>query len=723
MSPRTPGQAAQTARPDSEPQPLAAVAQLPAIRGIFGAIALLALLALIFATAPARAGTINVWACHQPDGQTWAPIDRWSSDSSEAGIHTQNLCAAGGAGYLQISVDSGVPHSLHSLGYWKFTAPSDTTAVGFSYQRAVDVKNRSDFAGFFSDRSGFDAANLAESCMGCSLPLAWSGWPLANTPGQIVILEACGGNNGGCDGSSYGWFRISSAQVILEDSSAPTFSTLSGALASGAALRGSAALSVQLADRGVGVYRLHATIDGRSFDDRTLSVNGGKCVEVMAGTRDFNYAVPCPLTFSANTRLDTSTLLDGQHALDVKVEDAAGNTTTVFNDTIATHNAPALLARPEVSGATKIGTELSATTGTWSPTPTGFAYQWMRCPSTATGPADADACVTVAGATRATYVPSSADVYSRVMVRVTAGNASGSDSSVSAPSSLIADAQGRTSAPGPDQGGPRDVVVVPVPPGPGSSSSSTTIISNGSTGTAFPIDGLQNPLAGIGVHVANGTNATENGRVRIAFEIRRRGFRKQVMVVRSTRNRRWVVKGQLTNAQGKPIGGGQLVTAWQLPGRRWAAHTGVKTRADGRFSYVLPKGPSRAVKFVYFAFSDSLAYGESNTVTEKVTTPVKLRVAPRAASNGHSVKFTGAVGTDFIPKAGVLVALEARYPGGAWKQFKLVRTGRGGRFTTTYRFTRTSSPTRYSFRVRVAKQAGYPFEGGTSRTTGVFVTP
>jgi hypothetical protein len=715
-------------RGGSQPQPAGARASMalshflgPAVRA--AAMLLVAVAAMALAAGHSRAATINVWACHQPDGQTVAPTDRWSSSISEAGIHTQNSCGAGGAGYLEISVDAGVPHSLHSNGFWKFTAPSNTTAVGFSYLRSASVQNRSDFAAFRSDLGLYDSPNIAETCMGCSVPWAWTGWPLANKPGQLLLLEACGGNNGGCDGSSWGWYRIASAQVILEDTSAPTFSTLSGALASGASLRGNASLSFQLADAGVGVYKLHATVDGRSFDDRTLDTNGGKCAPVMPGTRNFNYAVPCPLTFSTSTRLDTSTLLDGQHALLVKAEDAAGNTTTVFNDTIETHNAPALVARPEIAGTAKIGTELSATTGSWSPTPTGYAYQWLRCPSTATVPADADACVTIAGATRATYTPVAADIYGRVMVRVTAGNASGSDSSVSAPSALIADTQGRTTPPPADDGGSRDVVIVPVPPGPGSSSSSTTIITNGPSTTAFPIDGLHNPLAGIPGHVPNGTNATENGRVRVAFELRRRGARKQVMVVRSTRNRRWVIKGRLTNAQGKPIGGGQLVTAWQMPGRREAAHTGVKTRADGRFTYVLPKGPSRAVKFVYFAFSDSTAYGESNVVREKVTTPVKLAVAPLAASNGGSVKFTGAVGTDFIPKDGVLVSLEARYPDGGWKQFKLVRTGRGGRFTATYRFTRTSSTTRYAFRARVAKQAGYPFEGGISRTTGVLVSP
>ena len=69
------------------------------------------------------------------------------------------------------------------------------------------------------------------------------------------------------------------------------------------------------------------------------------------------------------------------------------------------------------------------------------------------------------------------------------------------------------------------------------------------------------------------------------------------------------------------------------------------------------------------------------------------------------------------------MTLQARYPGGAWKQFATARTSAGGRFSSTYRFTRTTSSTRYAFRARVAKQTGYPFEGGASRPVEVLVTP
>lgn len=238
----------------------------------------------------------------------------------------------------------------------------------------------------------------------------------------------------------------------------------------------------------------------------------------------------------------------------------------------------------------------------------------------------------------------------------------------------------------------------------------------------FAIDGLRNPIAGPG-HVANGADASENARARIAFEIRRGRTRHNTIVIRSPHNRREVIRGRLLNSAGKPISGGKLVTASQQTGGRWTAKTGVVTTRTGHFVYILPKGPSRRVKFVYFAFSDSTSYSESNPVTQHVRTPVSLRVAPRAARNGRTVRFAGTIARNGLPRTGVLVTLEARYPGSRWKQFKVVRTTRVGSFTATYRFTSTSTRTRYEFRAHVAKQGLYPFDGGLSRTTAVTVQP
>ena len=62
---------------------------------------------------------------------------------------------------------------------------------------------------------------------------------------------------------------------------------------------------------------------------------------------------------------------------------------------------------PKVSGTAKVGYTLTALKGTWSPTPTGYAYQWYRNGSA------------IAGATAATYRPTAADIGRRVTVKVT----------------------------------------------------------------------------------------------------------------------------------------------------------------------------------------------------------------------------------------------------------------------------------------------------------------
>ena len=92
---------------------------------------------------------------------------------------------------------------------------------------------------------------------------------------------------------------------------------------------------------------------------------------------------------------------------------------------------PVNTSPPAVSGTAQEGQQLSASTGTWSGSPTGFAYQWRRCDT------GGGACANVAGATVSTYTPVSADVGSTLRVRVTASNAAGSSSADSAQTAVV----------------------------------------------------------------------------------------------------------------------------------------------------------------------------------------------------------------------------------------------------------------------------------------------
>jgi subtilisin family serine protease len=94
-------------------------------------------------------------------------------------------------------------------------------------------------------------------------------------------------------------------------------------------------------------------------------------------------------------------------------------------------SAPQNTTLPAVTGTAQVGQTLSATDGTWSGSPTSYAYAWLRC-----DPFGA-ACSPVAGATSATYSPSDVDVGAAFRVVVTAANAAGTASATSAATAAV----------------------------------------------------------------------------------------------------------------------------------------------------------------------------------------------------------------------------------------------------------------------------------------------
>jgi len=93
---------------------------------------------------------------------------------------------------------------------------------------------------------------------------------------------------------------------------------------------------------------------------------------------------------------------------------------------------------PTISGTSTEGKTLTATTGSWSGSPTSYAYQWQDCNSSGAG------CVNISGATHSTYKLAASDVGHSVRVAVVATNGGGSTSATSAATGVVA--QGVVSA-------------------------------------------------------------------------------------------------------------------------------------------------------------------------------------------------------------------------------------------------------------------------------------
>jgi hypothetical protein len=97
----------------------------------------------------------------------------------------------------------------------------------------------------------------------------------------------------------------------------------------------------------------------------------------------------------------------------------------------AAPSAPTNTTAPTITGTTTVGQTLSASKGTWSGSPTSYAYQWKRCDSSGAN------CSTISGATSGSYALQSADAGSTLRATVTATNSGGSSSATSTQTTVV----------------------------------------------------------------------------------------------------------------------------------------------------------------------------------------------------------------------------------------------------------------------------------------------
>ncbi len=109
---------------------------------------------------------------------------------------------------------------------------------------------------------------------------------------------------------------------------------------------------------------------------------------------------------------------------------SANDSATVTTGVVAGHP-PINTALPTISGIVAVNAELTADPGSWSNSPTSFAYRWQSCDQ------DGEGCDDIPGATGSTYTPDSGDLHRTIRVRVTALNEDGSATATSAPTEPI----------------------------------------------------------------------------------------------------------------------------------------------------------------------------------------------------------------------------------------------------------------------------------------------
>jgi hypothetical protein len=184
-------------------------------------------------------------------------------------------------------------------------------------------------------------------------------------------------------------------------------------------------------------------ISGQAAQGQTLTVSNGSW---SAGPTSYSYqwqvcassGASCSNVSGATS--SSYTLLSGDvgHTMRavVTAANAGGSTSATSGPSVvigaAPPGAPSNTGVPVVSGSAIQGNLLSSSTGSWTGSPTKYAYQWQDCDSSGSN------CANIAtGASSNTYTVASSDIGRTIRVVVTATNSSGSGSTPSAVTGVV----------------------------------------------------------------------------------------------------------------------------------------------------------------------------------------------------------------------------------------------------------------------------------------------
>jgi hypothetical protein len=231
------------------------------------------------------------------------------------------------------------------------------------------------------------------------------------------------------------------------------------------------------------------------------------------------------------------------------------------------------------------------------------------------------------------------------------------------------------------------------------------------TTTGPPLVGVNGSITG--PHIPNGQPCAGE-----ALDITINGKRKAPVV---TYGKPVTIKGVL-HCGTLPIRGAHILIA-TLGGPSAAIDTAVQSGLDGSFSYKVPVGPDRVLRFSYTAYSNDPGPSATATVAIAIRPRIKLRIDHHSTSNGHTIHWSGTIAGGPYPAQGVTLDVEVR-EGKHWRIFDQVVAHRKGRFHYHYHFHATTEPTTYTFRVALPDTGAqdYPYTPGASNTINVHVT-
>ena len=558
------------------------------------------------------------------------------------------------------------------------------------------------------------------------------------------------GKQNWCSAKSANYIQTLDAVVLLKDVQAPAVQILGDTpLAAGAWVRGDQPLNYTAEDN-IGIERAQAVIGGVALGSETRP-----CL-VTAPGGDFTALQPCP-NGPGRIVVRSAGLAEGTQQLVVQAEDAASNTASSEPFVARIDNTAPARVDVALEGGDRWRNQ-NAWTAIWGNPDEGDRAPIVAADYKLCNALDADSCgrdtQAAPGISRLPLtVPGPGEWKLSVWRTDAAGNESEAHRSV--PVTLRYDPEPpKLAFESPDPADPTVVAARASDALSGVAGGAIEIAPAGTTAwqplltgheggrIAARIDDAALPPGAyvLRAHATDraGNQATQDRRgdgqpvmftlplrkrssIEAGFErtVRRPGRRRGTMVVlrpaaRVEYEQRAAISGRLTTDDGRAIAGAavQLLAAEQVI-------DSVTTDANGRFRTSVIGTRSQDLRLAYTGSSQALP--TQTTLKLRVPAATSAKVSRRHVRNGQAVTFSGRVRSLPVPTAGKLVEIQVRFTD-RWQTFRTTRSDASGRWSSRYRFQRTRGVQSYRFRVRLPKEAGYPFETSTSRTLTVQVS-
>ncbi len=158
-----------------------------------------------------------------------------------------------------------------------------------------------------------------------------STYVLPSTTTEITLANYCSNDDAGA-GCTFGSgenniLELYGSRLTLQDTTLPSGTVMGGALASSGTVSGASSISYQAADTSSGVRLVQLRVDGEPVAVR----------DYLASCSYTNFQA-CPPSVSDTVSWNTATVANGEHRVELVVEDAAQNTSVIYSGEVTIQN-------------------------------------------------------------------------------------------------------------------------------------------------------------------------------------------------------------------------------------------------------------------------------------------------------------------------------------------------------------------------------------------------